>query len=317
MRERGTAAWLAIVTVVGTVTALPLDLAASPNAAPLPSALLLAASDLPVGSTEDDALANPGATALASAYAPIVAASAFSGFRAPGGAVVQTALVLRSPHDALALIAAETTAVGRTTGAALLTLDRRYGDDAPLAYTIRGTRRDHWAMTVVGVGADAVVLGVEGPGPLRQQTLTTLEHLAALVEARLRALGARPSRPPALGLRVLTLATTSRDGWRSNAFHPRDIVYWHMAWQITTPAPATREQVYDAVALDGKTIYSNKLDDAAFVGENSADDHVTLPLGYTGRCVVSFYIRVGRASARAVHAFRVVLPPSAPSHKRR
>jgi len=278
-----------------------------------PSALLLTAADLSPGSIEDDALANPGATALASAYAPIVAASAFSGFRSPGRAVVETALILRSPAAAPSLIASETAAVGRTTSAALLTLDRRYGHDAPLAYTIRGTRHDHWVMTVVGAGADAVVLGVEGAGPLRQQTLTTLEHLAALVEGRLQAAGAASSLTIAPRVRVLTLATTLRDGRSADAFHPRTAVYWRMAWQITTVAPGTREQVYDAVALDGKTIYSNHLDDVAFAGENGAVDHVVLPAGRTGRCVVSLYIRFGRASIRAAHAFRVVPRPSASS----
>lgn len=318
MRERCAAVWLTIVTVIGTATTPPPALAALPKAVFPPSALLLTAADLPAGSIEDDALANPGATALTSTYGPLIAASAFSGFRTPGSAIVQTALVLRSADDAPALIAAETAAVKRTPSAALLTLNRRYGDDTPLAYTIRGTRRDHWVMAVVGVGVDAVVLGVEGPGSLRQQTLTTLEHLATLVEAHLRTISAASSsRQHAAVVRVLTLATTLRDGRVSNVFHPRAVVYWHIAWRITTAAPGAREQAYDALACNGKTLHRNQLSDLGFAGENAADDRVTLPPGRTGQCVVSFYIRVGRASVRAVHPFRVVLQSTKPARKKR
>src|SRR5919202_5917472 len=85
--------------------------------APDPAALLLAPADLPPGYVRDDALENADATARSTAYADLITASAFMGYRTEHAAVVQYVARLRRWADATTFLAGEGAAVAHSHNA--------------------------------------------------------------------------------------------------------------------------------------------------------------------------------------------------------
>src|SRR5919201_6507914 len=90
--------------------------------APGPPALLLAPADLPPGYVRDDALENADATARSRAYAALIVASAFLGYRTEHTAVVQYVARLRRRISAATFLAGEGASVDRAHDAQRLTL---------------------------------------------------------------------------------------------------------------------------------------------------------------------------------------------------
>src|SRR2546421_12729110 len=108
--------------------------------APAPASLLLAPADLPPGYVRDEALENADATARSQAYAALMVASAFLGYRAEHAAVVQYVARLRRRNDAATFLAGERDAVNHSRTVQRLTLPATYGDPGTLAYQARGSR---------------------------------------------------------------------------------------------------------------------------------------------------------------------------------
>ena len=120
--------------------------------APDPGALLLAPADLPPSYVRDDALENADATARSRAYADLIVASAFRGYRTEHAAVVHYVARLQRRAEAATFLAGEGAAVDRWRGAQRLTLPAAYGDAGTLAYQARGSRGEEWTSVVFAEG---------------------------------------------------------------------------------------------------------------------------------------------------------------------
>src|SRR5919199_3588022 len=182
--------------------------------APDPPKLLLAPADLPPGYVRDDALENADATARSQAYAGLIVASAFMGYRAEHAAVVQYVARLRRRADAATFLAGERDAVNHSRAVQRLTLPATYGDPGTLAYQARGSRGEEWTIVVFAEGPYVTMLGAYNVAG-EQAALDEVQQLAALLAARLRAAAARapdptptpvPHAQPRPGLRIITLA---------------------------------------------------------------------------------------------------------------
>src|ERR671937_2323034 len=168
--------------------------------APGPPALLLAPADLPPGYVRDDALENADATARSRAYADLIVASAFIGYRTEHAAVVQYVARLQRRAEAATFLAGEGAAVDRSRDTQRLPLPAAYGDAGTLAYQARGSRGKEWTIVVFAEGSYVTMLGAYDAAG-EQAALDELQHLAALLDARLRAAAARapdatPTRAP-------------------------------------------------------------------------------------------------------------------------
>ncbi len=262
--------------------------------APDPRSLLLGPGDLPRGYVSDDALENADATARTTAYSASVVSSSFAAYRRRTGAVVHYVALLRGQAGVVLVLRREGAAVARTREAAALTLAGRRGGAPWLAYQQRGTRGAAWVMA-----ADLV------------------QRLTAVVDARLLAAAARvPAQPPARGaairlaLRVTALVTTTRDQRAAGVFRPHSTLYWRTMWRIEHPPRGARETVRETVWQGKRVLYSNNLADRPYDGDNEADDHLLLPGLAPGRYNVTVVVWIGRLSAYATRAFRVVAPPA-------
>src|SRR5436309_2770772 len=155
---------VAIVIVILLVAGwMPAGSAGTPAPAALlalaPAALLLAPADLPPGYVRDDALEKADATARSQAYADLIVASAFMGYRTEHAAVVQYVARLQRRADATTFLAGERAAVDRSRDTQRLTLPASYGDAGTLAYQARGSRGEEWTIVVFAEGAYVTMLG--------------------------------------------------------------------------------------------------------------------------------------------------------------
>src|ERR671933_2645525 len=281
--------------------------------APDPAALLLAPADLPAGYVRDDALENADATARSRAYADLIVASAFRGYRTEHAAVVHYVARLQRRAEAATFLAGEGAAVDRWRGAQRLTLPAAYGDAGTLAYQARGSRGEEWTSVVFAEGPYVTMLGAYDAAG-EQAALDELQHLAALLEARLRAAAAlapdptptpAPRAKPQPGLRILTLATSTRSGHPSSMFQPHSAVYWRVVWRVGDVARSTRETLREWVWHGRSLLYSNGLTDRPFSGDNALADHLQLGGAAAGRYSLTVSITIGRLSARATRSFQV------------
>jgi hypothetical protein len=280
--------------------------------APGPAALLLAPADLPPGYVRDDALENADATARNRAYAGLITASAFRGYRTERAAVVQYVARLQRRAEAATFLAGEGAAVDRSRGVQRLTLPATYGDAGTLAYQARGSRGEEWTIVVFAEGSYVTMLGAYDAAG-EQAALDELQHLAALLDARLRAAAALapdptptpvPRAKPQPGLRILTLATSTRSGHPSSVFQPHSAVYWRVVWRVGGVARSARETLREWVWHGRSLLYSNGLTDRPFSGDNALVDHLQLG-GAAGRYSITVSITIGRLSARATRSFQV------------
>jgi hypothetical protein len=282
--------------------------------APDPTALLLAPADLPPGYVRDDALENVDATARSQAYGDLIVASAFRGYRTEHAAVVQYVARLQRRADARTFLAGERAAVDRSRDARRLTLPASYGDAGTLAYQARGSRGKAWTLVVFAGGAYVTMLGAyDATG--EQAALDELQHLAALIAARLREAAAlapdptptpAPRAKPQPGLRILTLATSTRSGHPSSVFQSHGAVYWRVVWRVGDVARSARETLRERVWHGRSLLYSNGLTDRPFSGDNALVDHLQLG-GAAGGYSITVSITIGRLSARATRSFQVAV----------
>ena len=287
---------------------------------PGPVALLLAPADLPLGYVRDDALENADATARSRAYAGLIVASAFRGYRTEHAAVVQYVARLQRRADATTFLAGEGAAVDRSRGAQRLTLPAVYGDAGTLAYQARGSRGEEWTIVIVAKGPYVTMLGAYDAAG-EQAALDEVQHLAALLAARLRAAAARapdptptpvPRAQPRPGLRILTLATSTQRGRSSSVFQPHSAVYWRVVWRVGYVARSTRETLRESFWHGRSLLYSNGLTDRPFSGDNALVDHLQLGGAASGRYSITISIAIGHLAARATRSFQVV--GSRPKH---
>jgi hypothetical protein len=281
--------------------------------APDPTALLLAPADLPPGTVRDDALENADATARSQAYADLIVASAFRGYRTEHAAVVQYVARLRRRADATTFLAGERAAVNRSRDTPRLTLPASYGDAGTLAYQARGSRGKAWTLLVFAEGAYVTMLGAYDAAG-EQAALDELQHLAALLDARLRAAAAlvpdptptpAPRAKPQPGLRILTLATSTQSGHPSSVFQPHSVVYWRVVWRVGDVTRSAHETLREWVWHGRSLLYSNGLTDRPFSGDNALVDHLQLGGAAAGRYSITVSITIGRLSARATRSFQV------------
>ncbi len=287
---------------------------------PTPATLLLTPADVPPGYVSDDALENADATARNDGDAPLVAASAFAGYRGARQAVVDYVALLHRRQDLPAFVAAETAAVAHSHDAARITLSRTYGDAAMLAYQEHGSRGEEWAVVVFGDGPYASVVGAYDAAG-EQASITLLQGMAVLADRRLRAAPlpapstpAAPTRPSrgtttaSPAPRIVSLVTTTGRGRPSDVFRPHGAVYWRALWHIGAVGPNAREMLADTVTARGSAtvLYRNGIRDQPFAGDNTATDHLRLNSAAPGSYTVTFTITIGHTTARATHAFRVV-----------
>jgi hypothetical protein len=281
--------------------------------APDPTALLLAPADLPPGYVRDDALENVDASARSQAYADLIVASAFMGYRTEHAAVVQYVARLHRRADATTFLAGEGAAVAHSRDAQRLTLPAVYGDAGTLAYQTRGSRGEEWTIVVFAEGAYVTMLGAYDAAG-EQAALNQLQHLAVLLDARLRAAAALapdPSRTPAPrvqlrpALRILTLATSPRSGHPGNVFQPHSAVYWRVVWRVGDVTKSMRETLREWVWHGRSLLYSNGLTDRPFSGDNALIDHLQLGGAAAGSYSITVSITIGRLSARATRSFQV------------
>lgn len=284
--------------------------------APDPRSLLLGPGDLPRGYVSDDALENADATARTAAYSASVVSSSFAAYRRRTGAVVHYVALLRGQAGAALVLRREGAAVARTREAAALTLAGRRGGAPWLAYQQRGTRGAAWVMAARAAGPYVTVVGAYA-GEGEQTAIDLVQRLTAVVDARLLAAAARvPAQPPARGaairlaLRVTALVTTTRDQRAAGVFRPHSTLYWRTMWRIEHPPRGARETVRETVWQGKRVLYSNNLADRPYDGDNEADDHLLLPGLAPGRYNVTVVVWIGRLSAYATRAFRVVAPPA-------
>src|SRR5437870_10388654 len=114
-------------TTIAIVILLARGLAPAGGAgAPGPASLLLVPADLPPGYVRDDILENADASARSRAYAGLITASAFMGYRTEHAAVVEYVARLRRRADATTFLAGEGAAVDRSRDAQRLTLPAPY-----------------------------------------------------------------------------------------------------------------------------------------------------------------------------------------------
>ncbi len=312
-------ACLACVVAVVPLAAAPLAAGQAPapvRSAPAPLSLLLWQGDLPPGYVPDDALENADATARTAAYGGIVMSSSFVGYRRRDAAVVHYVALTRGRTEAALLLAHEREAVLRTRDAAPLTLGlaARAGDGAVLAYQARGARGGAWVMAAFSSGPYVTIVGAYA-GADEQAALDLVRRFVAVAAARLQGAAARiplhtpatkaPTRP---ALRVISLATTTRDRRATDAFRPHSPLYWRAVWQVTSPPHGARETLRETVWQGRKVLYSNSLADAPYNGDNEADDHLLLPGLAPGHYNVTVVVSMGRLSAYATHTFHVVAP---------
>ena len=281
--------------------------------APDPAKLLLAPADLPPGYVRDDALENADATARSRAYADLIVASAFRGYRTEHAAVVQYVARLQRRADAMTFLAGERAAVDRSRDTQRLTLPASYGDAGTLAYQARGSRGKEWTLVVFAEGAYVTMLGVYDAAG-EQAALNQLQHLATRLDARLRAAAALapdPTPTPAPrakpGLRILTLATSTQSGHPSSVFQPRSAVYWRVVWRVGDVARSARETLREWVWHSRTLLYSNGLTDRPFSGDNALVDHLQLGGAAAGRYSLTVSITIGRLSAHATRSFQVAV----------
>jgi hypothetical protein len=281
--------------------------------APDPAALLLAPADLPPGYVRDDTLENADATARNQTYADLIVASAFMGYRTERAAVVQYVARLQRRADATTFLVGEGAAVDRSRDAQRLTLPAAYGNAGTLAYQVRGSRGEEWTIVVFTGGAYVTMLGAYDAAG-EQVALDQLQHLAALLDARLRAAAAlapdptptpAPREKPQPGLRILTLATSTRSGHPSSVFQPHSAVYWRVVWRVGDVARSMRETLREAVWHGRSLLYSNGLTDRPFGGNNALIDHLQLGSAAAGGYSITVSITIGRFSARATRSFQV------------
>ncbi len=287
---------------------------------PMPATLLLTSADLPPGYVSDDALENADATARNDADAPLVAASAFAGYRGARQAVVDYVALLHRRQDLAAFVAAETAAVVHSHNTAKITLSRTYGDAAMLAYQEHGSHGEEWAVVVFGDGPYAGVVGAYDAAG-EQASIALLQEIAAAADRRLRAATlqtpstpaapTRPSQGTTTGSpapRIVSLVTTTARGRPSDLFRPHSTVYWRALWRIGAVGPKARETLTDTVAARGSAtvLYRNGIGDRPFAGDNTAADRLRLNGAAPGSYTVTFAVTIGHATARATHTFRVV-----------
>jgi hypothetical protein len=276
--------------------------------------LLLAPRDLPAGYVSDDALENADATARTRAYPDLVAQSAFAGYRGAHAALVQYVARLRSRAAVAPFLAGEGAAVDRTRGAARVTLAARYGDRPALAYQVRGSRGEEWVVAVFADGPYVAMLGAYDAAG-EQRAIDTLQRLAALADARLRAAAAHapdPAPRPEPPLRIVSLVTTTRQGRAAGVFRPHSPVSWRVVWRLARVSRGAREMLREWVWRGKTTLYRNSLTDRPFAGDNVLIDGLRLG----GVTPGTYDVTVGRLTARATRAFQVVpARPARPSHK--
>jgi hypothetical protein len=281
--------------------------------APAPAALLLAPADLPPGYVRDDALENADATARSAAYADLIAASAFRGYRMEHAAVVQYVARLQRRADATTFLAGERAAVARAHNVQRLTLPATYGDAGTLAYQARGSHGEEWTIVVFAEGPYVTMLGAYDAAG-EQAALDELQHLAAPLDARLRAAAALAPDPtptpaprvrPQPALRILTLTTSTQHGHPSSVFQPHSVVYWRVVWRVGDVARSARETLREWVGHGRSLLYSNGLTDRPFSGDNALVDHLQLGGAAAGRYSITVSITIGRLSARATRSFQV------------
>lgn len=281
---------------------------------PGPSSLLLTPADLPTGYVTDGALENADATARSSAYRALIVASAFAGYRAAHAGVVHYVARLRDRASVALLLAREVDAVSRERGAARITLSGHYGDAATLAYQQRGARGEEWVLVVFGDGPFVTTLGAfDGAG--EQAAIDLLQHLAPVVDARLRAAARQATTPTVTPSHVPPLALTSlqtrtRQGRPTDLFRPRSAVYWRAMWQVGTLPRGARETLRDWVRRGKTLLYSNRVTDRPFGGDNTVIDHLQLHSAAPGRYSVTMTITIGRRSVRTTHDFWVAAAPT-------
>jgi len=288
---------------------------------PIPATLLLTPADLPPGYVSDDALENADATARNAADAPLVAASAFAGYRGARQAVVEYVALLHRRQDLPAFVAAETAAVAHSHDAARITLSRTYGDAAMLAYQEHGSHGEKWAVVVFGDGPYAGMVGAYDAAG-EQASITLLQEMAVAADRRLRAAAlqappttstppTRPSRRTTTGSpapRIVSLVTITARGRPSDMFRPHSTVYWRALWRIGAVGLNARETLTDTVAARGNAtvLYRNGIQDRPFAGDNTAADRLRLNGAAPGSYTVTFTVTIGHATVRATHTFRVV-----------
>ncbi|HKC75725.1 MAG TPA: hypothetical protein VKF37_16230 [Chloroflexota bacterium] len=281
--------------------------------APDPTALLLAPADLPPGYVRDDALENADATARSQAYADLIVACAFRGYRTEHAAVVQYVARLQRRADATTFLAGEGAAVAHSRDAQRLTLPATYGDAGTLAYQARGSHGAEWTIVVFAVGSYVTMLGAYDAAG-EQAARDQLQHLAVLLDARLRAAAAlapdpTPTPAPRVqlrpALRILTLATSPRSGHPSNVFQPHSAVYWRVVWRVGDVTKSMRETLREWVWHGRSLLYSNGLTDRPFSGDNALIDHLQLGGAAAGSYSITVSITIGRLSARATRSFQV------------
>jgi hypothetical protein len=281
--------------------------------APDPAVLLLAPADLPPDYVRDDALENADATARSQAYADLIVASAFRGYRTEHAAIVQYVARLQRRAEAATFLAGEGAAVARRRDAQRLTLPAAYGDAGTLAYQARGSRGEEWTIVVFAEGPYVTMLGAYDAAG-EQAALDQLQHLAAVLDARLRAAAALapdPTPTPAPRVRllpalcILTLTTSTQQGHPSSVFQPHGAVYWRVVWRVGGVARSMRETLREWVWHGRSLLYSNGLIDRPFGGDNALVDHLQLGGAAAGGYSITVSITIGRLSARATRSFQV------------
>lgn len=279
--------------------------------------LLLHTGDLPAGYRPDAALENADATARTSAYTRVIAATAFTAYRTNHTAIVQYVARLHRRTDTRTVLAAESGAVRRTHGTATITLPARYGDRTTLAYQLRGTQGGIWVFAAFADGPYVTAIGAYDKAS-EQAAVTTLARLASLADHRLR-VAARltpdippPPEPP---LRLVSLRTTTRQGHASALFRPHSAVYWHAVWRVGHVPRGAREAVRVQLWRGKQALYSARLIDAPYPGDNALADHVQLANAAPGAYRLTITVMIGRLTARATHSFRVAPAPAPPKRR--
>jgi hypothetical protein len=220
---------------------------------------------------------------------------------------------LQRRADATTFLAGERAAVDHWRDAQRLTLPAAYGDAGTLAYQARGSRGEEWTIVVFTEGSYVTMLGAYDAAG-EQAALNQLQHLAALLDARLRAAAALAPDPtptpaprvqPRPALRILTLTTSTQQGHPSSVFQPRSAVYWRVVWRVGDVAGSARETLREWVWHGRSLLYSNSLTDRPFSGDNALADHLQLGGAAAGRYSITVSISIGRLSARATRSFRV------------
>ncbi len=285
--------------------------------APAPRSLLLLPADLPAGYVADAALENADATARTAAYAPIVAAEAFTGYRTRTTAIAHDVALLRTRADVALYLAHEAATLDRAHNAARLTLAGRYGDSGTLAYQERGTRGQDWVMATFADGRYVTTVGVYDAAG-EESAIERAQGLAAAVDRRLRPAGrlAGPSHVVgAIGagplVRLLALATMNRSGRPGDTFRPRGVVYWRALWRVGRVHGGVRETVRVRVWQGKWTLYANSLTDLPFAGDNAVGSQLRLGAS-PGPCRIAVTVTIDRHTVAATHTFYVT--PARPGH---